>query len=62
MKIKEEIYSEKKFKINDTVIIFKYKNKFEKGYKDYWTKEIFTVNKINQINQIMYTIQDLNNE
>ena len=64
VKIKEEIYSDKKpkFKINDRVRIFKYKNKFEKGYKGYWTKEIFKVTKINQTNTIMYTIQDLNNE
>ena len=64
VKIKEEIYSHKKpkFKINDRVRIFKYKNKFEKGYKGYWTKEIFKVTKINNTNPIMYTIQDLNNE
>ena len=64
VKIKEEIYSNKKpkFKINDRVRIFKYKNKFEKGYKGYWTKEVFKVTKINNTNPIMYTIQDLNNE
>ena len=64
MKIKEEIYSNKKpkFKINDRVRIFKYKNKFEKGYRGYWTKEVFKVTKINNTNPIMYTIQDLNNE
>ena len=63
MKIKEEIYSDKKpkFKINDRVRIFKYRNKFEKGYKGYWTKEIFKVI-INQTNPIMYTIQDLDNK
>ena len=64
VKIKEEIYSNKKpkFKINDRVRIFKYKNKFEKGYRGYWTKEVFKVTKINNTNPIMYTIQDLNNE
>ena len=64
VKIKEEIYSNKKpkFKINDRVRIFKYKNKFEKGYRGYWTKEAFKVTKINNTNPIMYTIQDLNIE
>ena len=64
VKIKEEINFDKKpkFKINDRVRIFKYKNKFEKGYKGYWTKEVFKVTKINNTNPIMYTIQDLNNE
>ena len=64
VKIKEEINFDKKpkFKINDRVRIFKYKNKFEKGYKGYWTKEVFKVTEINNTNPIMYTIQDLNNE
>ena len=64
VKIKEEINFDKKpkFKINDRVRIFKYKNKFEKGYRGYWTKEIFKVTKINNTNPIMYTIQDLYNE
>ena len=64
VKIKEEINFDKKpkFKINDRVRIFKYKNKFEKGYRGYWTKEVFKVTKINNTNPIMYTIQDLNNE
>ena len=30
-----------KFGIGDRVRIFKYKNRFEKGYRGYWTKEIF---------------------
>ena len=30
-----------KFKVNDRVRIFKWKDKFEKGYCGYWTKEIF---------------------
>ena len=51
-----------KFKVGDRVRIFKYKNKFEKGYKGYWTKEIFKVVEIKETNPIMYKIQDLNNE
>ena len=51
-----------KFKINDRVRIFKYKNKFEKGYKGYYSSEIFKVIEILKTNPIMYKIQDLNNE
>ena len=51
-----------KFKVGDRVRIFKYKNKFEKGYKGYWTKEIFKVIEIKETKPIMYKIQDLNNE
>ena len=49
VEIKEETYTNKepKFKINNRVRIFKHNNKFEKGYKGYWTKEIFRVIKIN---------------
>ena len=67
VKIQKETYinqrdKKPKFKINDRVRIFKYKNKFEKGYKGYWTKEIFKITKINQTNPIMYQIEDLNNK
>ena len=64
VKIQEEIkYPEKqKFKLNDRVRIFKWKNKFEKGYRGYWSKEIFKITEIKKTNPIMYKIQDLNNE
>ena len=64
VKIQKETLNNKKpkFKVNDRVRIFKYKDKFEKGYKGYWTKEIFKIIKINQTNPITYTIQDLNNK
>ena len=64
VKIKEEpILNEiPKFKVNDRVRIFKYKNKFEKVYKGYYTDEIFKVTKILNTNPIMYKIQDLNDE
>ena len=35
-----------KFKIGDRVRIFKHKNLFEKGYKGYWTKELFKIKKV----------------
>ena len=50
------------FKVGDRVRIFKYKNKFEKGYKGYWTKEIFRVKEILKTNPTMYKIEDLNDE
>ena len=42
-----------KFKIGDRVRIFRYRNKFEKGFIGYWTKEIFEVCKINQIIRLL---------
>ena len=35
-----------KYKEGNRVRLYKYKNKFEKGYKGYWTKEIFKISKI----------------
>ena len=51
-----------KFKIGDRVRIFKYKNRFEKGYRGYWTKEIFKIKEILKTVPIMYKIVDLDNE
>ena len=52
-----------KFKEGDRVRIYKYKNKFEKGYKGYWTKEIFKISKVlKHKNPIKYEIIDLDNE
>ena len=51
-----------KFKVNNRVCIFKWKDKFEKGYRGYWMKEIFKVVKVKHTNPVMYEIQDLNNE
>jgi len=39
----ELVKQKPKFKIGNRVRIFKYKNKFEKGYVGYWTKEIFKI-------------------
>ena len=52
-----------KYKEGDRVRIYKYKNKFEKGYKGYWTKEIFKISKVlTHKNLIKYEIIDLDNE
>ena len=52
-----------KYKEGDRVRIYKYKNKFEKGYKGYWTKEIFKISKVlTHKNPIKYEIIDLDNE
>ena len=51
-----------KFKINDRVRIFKWKDKFEKGYKGFWSKEIFKIKEIRNTSPITYRLQDLNNE
>ena len=43
--------------------IYKYKNKFEKGYKGYWTKEIFKISKVlSYKNPVKYEKIYLNNE
>ena len=51
-----------KFKVGDRVRIFKYKNKFEKGYTAKWTNEIFVIDKILNTSPITYQIKDLDNE
>ena len=51
-----------KFKIGDRVRIYRYKNRFEKGCRGYWTKEIFLNKEILKTVPIMYKIVDLDNE
>ena len=51
-----------KFHIGDHVRIFKYKNKFEKGFTTKWTKEIFVISKVLKTKPMTYRIIDLNNE
>ena len=60
----KRLHSKKpKYKEGDRVRIYKYKNKFEKGYKGYWTKEIFKISKVlTHKNPIKYEIIDLDNE
>ena len=35
---------------------------FEKGYRGYWSNEIFKIKEIRYTNPITYIIQDLDNE
>ena len=51
-----------KFKGNDRVSITKYKNSFSKGYTENWSKEIFIINSVLQINLWTYKVKDLNGE
>ena len=51
-----------KFKVGDRVRIFKWKNRFEKGYKGYWTSEIFQVEEVLSTFPVTYKIKDLDNE
>lgn len=43
-----------RFKVGDRVRIFKYKNKFEKGYVGYWTSGIFEVVEVLGTSPITY--------
>jgi hypothetical protein len=51
-----------KYQKGNRVRIFKYKNKFEKGYVGYWTDEIFKVKEVLETIPRTYRIEDLNNE
>lgn len=50
------------FHLNDTVRISKLKGKFEKGYKNNWSREIFTIHQIINRNPIVYKLKDLAGE
>ena len=59
----ETLKQKPKFKIGDKVRISKYKrNVFDKGYTPNWSKELFTIDKIQSTIPITYKIKDLNNE
>jgi hypothetical protein len=51
-----------KFKINDRVRIFKWKNKFEKGYTARWSEEIFKIIEVINSSPVTYRIKDENDE
>lgn len=51
-----------RFRPGDRVRIFKYKNKFEKGYVGYWTSEIFEVAEVLGTSPVTYRIKDLDDE
>ena len=46
-------------KVGDTVRISREKLRFEKGYEQNWTREIFTISKIIKRNPIVYKLRDL---
>ena len=50
------------FQIGDTVRISKQKLRFEKGYEQNWSKEIFTIHKIIHRSPVVYKIKDLAGE
>ena len=60
--IDEHNEKDSRFKVGDTVRIYKFKNIFAKGYTPNWSKEIFIVNKINDTVPYTYNIKDLNGE
>ena len=51
-----------RFKVNDRVRIYKFKNIFAKGYTPNWSKEIFIVDKRNDTVPYTYNLKDLNDE
>ena len=51
-----------KFKVGERVRIFKWKNKFEKGYIGYWTNEIFKIKEVLKTFPTNYIIEDLEGE
>ena len=60
--IDEHNEKDSRFKVADRVRISKFKNIFAKGYTPNWSREMFTVNKINDTVPYMYNIKDLNDE
>ena len=49
-----------KFSIGDHVRITKKKKKFDKGYTQIWTEEVFTISKIHLTIPVTYKITDYN--
>jgi L-rhamnose mutarotase len=62
----QDFQSEKKkypkFKVGDRVIVYKYKHKFEKGYTEKWTREVFVVSKVIPSSPFTYRVKDLKGE
>ena len=48
-----------KFKVNDRVIITRYKNTFSKSYTSNWSREIFIIDSGLRTNRWTYEIKDL---
>ena len=51
-----------RFNVGDRVRISKFKNIFAKGYTSNWSREIFVINKINDIIPYTYNLKDLNGD
>ena len=60
--IDEHNEKDSRLKVGDRVRIYKFKNIFAKGYTTNWSKEIFIVDKVNDIVPYTYNLKDLNNE
>ena len=60
--IDEHNEKDSRFKVGERVRISKFKNIFAKGYTPNWSREIFSVNKINDTVPYTYNIKDLNDE
>ena len=60
--IDEHNKKDSRFNVNDRVRISKFKNIFAKGYTPNWSREIFIINKINDIVPHTYNLKDLNGE
>ena len=60
--INEHNEKDSKFKVGDRVRISRYQNIFAKGYAPNWSREIFIVDKINDIVPYTYNLKDLNDE
>ena len=48
--------------MNDRVRIIRYKNIFSKGYTEYWSREIFTIDYVLKTNLWICKIKDLDGE
>jgi len=51
-----------KYQVGDRVRIFKYMTKFSKGFRGYYTNEVFVVSEVIQTTPITYRIHDLDGE
>ena len=51
-----------KFKVNERIIMTKYKNIFSKGYTESWSREICIIDSALKTNPWTYKIKDLNGE
>ena len=51
-----------RYNVGDRVRISKFKNIFAKGYTTNWSREIFTVNEINDTVLYIYNLKDLNDK